>query len=303
MSDLPFDPERFFDSFPRFVDSSETGPWLDRLNARYLGLIHAQRDVFPGTRVLDLASHDGRFSFAALANGAREVVGVDVKDDLVAIGMEHFASYGIEPSRYSFLVGDLFDAVHQAGSFDVVLCFGILYHICDHMLLFNLIAEANPRVVLIDTNVSSLPGSVIEVRSPLAAGPPELGSQLEGHPSPLALHAMLASFGWEVSFVDWAATGLTDRPHMQDYRAGTRATAVVTCPEHSVPTEVREQAVQQVLQSQDAREQQYLVVSLVAKEHGLAPQALAAWVRQAERARWQAAGFGPSTELPAPGAD
>ena len=37
------DPRHFFDEFPRFVETSETGPWLDRLNARYVALIDAQR--------------------------------------------------------------------------------------------------------------------------------------------------------------------------------------------------------------------------------------------------------------------
>ena len=56
----------FFDAFPKFVETSQTGPWCERLNARYLALVHANRDIIRGATVLDLASHDGRFTFAAL---------------------------------------------------------------------------------------------------------------------------------------------------------------------------------------------------------------------------------------------
>ncbi|MDZ7733009.1 MAG: hypothetical protein U5R31_07715 [Acidimicrobiia bacterium] len=71
MPDADVDPSRFFDTFARFVDSSETGPWVERLNARYEALIHANRHLLDGARVLDLASHDGRFAFAALQAGRR----------------------------------------------------------------------------------------------------------------------------------------------------------------------------------------------------------------------------------------
>jgi transposase-like protein len=55
---------------------------------------------------------------------------------------------------------------------------------------------------------------------------------------------------------------------------------------------VREQAVQRVLESQHGRDEQYLAVCMVAQDLGLVPQALATWVRHAERARWEAADFG-----------
>ena len=42
MTEPDVDPKHFFDEFPRFVETSETGPWLDRLNARHEVLIHAE---------------------------------------------------------------------------------------------------------------------------------------------------------------------------------------------------------------------------------------------------------------------
>ena len=49
---------RFFDEYPRFLETSRTGPGLDRLNARYTALIHENRELIDGATVLDLASHD-----------------------------------------------------------------------------------------------------------------------------------------------------------------------------------------------------------------------------------------------------
>jgi SAM-dependent methyltransferase len=287
----PLTAERFFDTYSRFVDTSETGPWLDRLNARYLALIHANRELLAGARVLDLACHDGRFGFAALQNGAAHVVGIDVKDHLLRTGQEHFASYGITPDRYTFLVGDMFDCLDRGAPYDVVFCFGILYHITEQLELLTRIAELNPRHVIVDTNVSALDGAVIEIRSPLGGGHPEPGSQLEGYPSKGALDAMFSMLGWTWDYFDWAASALTDHGHMQDYAQGRRVSAVVTCPDHDVPLDLRRKAVAEVLDHPHDRDRQFVGVAMVAKKFGLSPQAVRTWVHQEERRRWRAREF------------
>jgi len=291
MSEPATAPEGFFDAYPRFVDSSETGPWLERLNARYLALIHANRHLLAGARVLDLASHDGRFGFAALQNGAAHVVGIDVKDHLVRAGREHFDAYGIAPERYTFLVGDMFDCLDREAPFDVVFCFGILYHITEQLELLTRIAEVGPRNVIVDTNVSTLDGAVIEIRSPLGGGQPAPGSQLEGYPSKGALDAMFSTLGWTFDYFDWVASGLTARAHMNDYAQGRRATAIVTCPEHDVPPDVRRQAVAAVLDEPQDRDTQFVGITIVADKFGISPQALRTWVHQEERSRWRARNF------------
>ena len=296
MHDHDLDHDHFFASFPRFLDSSETGPWLERLNARYLACIHANRELLAGARVLDLASHDGRFAFAALQNGAAHVVGIDVKERLVRAAGEHFEAYGVAPDRYRFLLGDMFDCMDREGPFDVVLCFGILYHITDHMRLFTDIAALDPRAIVVDTNLSPMEGSVLEVRRPISAGPPPPGSQLECHPSKTALEAMLSSFGWTYDYFDWPGSGLTEWPHMRDYKVEQRVTVTVTCPEHAVAPDVRRRAVETVLEEQSDDDPQFITVTTVAAKFDLTPQALRTWVRQTERARWREAGFTASRD-------
>ncbi|MDQ1448143.1 MAG: hypothetical protein QOC79_1114 [Actinomycetota bacterium] len=277
-----FDPARFFEHFPRFLETSETGPWLDRLNARYLGLIHANRELITGARVLDLASHDGRFSFAALQNGAARVVGIEHESHLVSKANENMEQHGVDPDRYEFVLGDMFDRIPEIEPCDIVFCFGILYHINDHMRLLSTIAEFEPRTVIIDSNVSHIERAAIELRAPVAGSPPPAGAQLEGWPSRSGLDAMLSSFGWTFEYFDWPNSGLVDSPKMDDYRVGRRASVVVDCGD-SVEPDVRARAVQRVFERQQERRTQWLVIVQTAAEFGMTPQALAVWVRRAER--------------------
>lgn len=282
MGDASFDPQRFFDSFPRFVETSETGPWRERLNARYFALVHTHRELLRGARVLDLASHDGRFSFAALQNGASRVVGIEHSAALIDKTYENLQHYGVPRDRYDFVLGDLFTNIERVGRCDVVFCFGILYHINNHMLLFSKIAALEPQYLILDSRISQLDGSVIEVRSPLGASPPPLGGDIESQPSRAALEAMLSYFGWKFEYFDWSGSGLAAAKHLSDYRAGSRVSLLVTCNEQRTPLEVRERAVQAVLDQQQDRQTQWLTIKDVASRFGLVPQALRFWVRQIE---------------------
>jgi hypothetical protein len=281
--DSEFDPARFFHHYPRFVETSETGPWLDRLNARYLALIHENRRLIDGARVLDLASHDGRFSFAALQNGAASVTGIEHEPHLVAKANENMEFHEVERGRYEFLLGDMFDLIPRLEhSCDVVFCFGILYHINDHMRLLQAIAEHEPKTLIIDSNMSHVGRAVIELRAPVAGSPPPAGAQLEGWPSRTGLDAMLSSFGWTFEYFDWPGSGLADSPKLEDYRVGRRATVVVECNERIAP-DVRDRAVQRVFERQVERRTQWILIVETAAEFGLSPQALAVWIRRAER--------------------
>jgi hypothetical protein len=284
MSNHPVDPERFFECFSGFVETSQTGSVVDRLNARYLALIHANRELINGSSVLDLASHDGLFSFAALKNGARRVIGIEAEPDLVKKSLAHMERYNIPRNHYEFVCGDVFDDIETVEPCDIVLCFGLLYHVNNHMLLLSRIAESDPRGMIVDTNISQLESAVIEVRNPLGGSPPRLGGQLEGYPTKAALDAMFSSFGWTHRYVDWTQSGLLDRPQMDDYRTGQRVSAIIDCNRQSLSAKQRDDAVQSVFEQQRDRRSQWLVITRVAAEVGTTPQALCVWVRKAERA-------------------
>jgi SAM-dependent methyltransferase len=257
------DPLRFYDSFPAFGETSKTGPSLARLNARYRVLLHENRALFEGARVLDLASHDGRFSLAALHTGAREVVGID-------------------PSRYRFVRRDLFTSFLDLGHFDVVLCFGILYHVNDHFHLLSNIAEVEPKTVLIDSNVSKRDGAVIELQTPRGETPPPPGAQVEGYPTPAAIEALTSSLGWTGRWIDWQTAARPDDDGIGGYLTGRRMSYVATCPD-PIPPETRDLAVSLVFDAQQEPRFQWQAVTGIAEHFGINPQALRMWVRKAER--------------------
>lgn len=256
MAEHPFDPNRSFDAFPRFIATSATGPWRDRLNARYDTLVHSNRELLQGARVLDLASHDGRFSFAALQNGASRVVGIELDPLLRREALENMERYGVPRATYDFVRGDIFDQIDHVEPFDVVFCFGILYHITDHMLLLSKIAAREPRYLIIDTHTSRLDGAVIEIRNAFGKSPPPRGSYIEGHPTKAALESMLSSFGWTFEYFDWSASGLAESEHAGDYKSGKRVSVLVRCNEEIVPAEERDHAVQLVLETDPDRRTQ-----------------------------------------------
>src|SRR5438067_448859 len=88
-------PRGFFTSYPNFLKTSEQGAHLDRLNARHVALIATNKAHIEGKRVLDLASHDGRWSFAALQAGASYVHGIEAREHLVENSEINFSLYGV----------------------------------------------------------------------------------------------------------------------------------------------------------------------------------------------------------------
>ena len=210
----------FFDDYPRFLETSETGPSLDRLNARYTGLIHQNRKLLEGASVLDLASHDGRWSFAALKAGASYVLGVEHKPRLIQKSQDNFREYGVENDAWDFVEGDLYEKLPELKkTFDVVFCFGILYHVRHHMLMFEQIERLRPKTIIVDTNVSKYEDPVTYwMKEPN-------GPKLVGHPSKSAVEAMLKHYGYKSTFFDWLSSGL---PLLRDYKSGKRVIAVAT---------------------------------------------------------------------------
>lgn len=70
-------PCMFFDDHPEFLETSSTAAGKDRLNLRHVAIIEEHCKILSGSRVLDIASHDGRWSFAALQAGATHVTGIE----------------------------------------------------------------------------------------------------------------------------------------------------------------------------------------------------------------------------------
>jgi hypothetical protein len=221
----------FFDGHPSFFTSSPVGSSRNRLNRRYDALIGRHVERIRGKRVLDLASHDGRWTLAALAVGAVHVTGVEARPAWLASAAEVMAKSGIAADRYEFLRGDVHDVLPTLvpRRFDMVFCFGFLYHTAHHLALLSGIARLGPADIIIDTDVDPRSGSVVclveedatDGANATAAG----GTALVGIPSKEAVELMLRHVGYgDIQYVDWLAFGITDWTGLGAYRDGGRVT-------------------------------------------------------------------------------
>jgi 23S rRNA G2069 N7-methylase RlmK/C1962 C5-methylase RlmI len=116
---------RFFDEYSRFYQTTGTGLEPNRLYQRWRMIIDQNRALYHGARVLDLASHDGRWSFSALKAGAQFVKGVEARAELVRRAHENFAYYGVPSSCYHFVCEDAVKFLSENRmKFDIVLNLG-----------------------------------------------------------------------------------------------------------------------------------------------------------------------------------
>jgi len=209
----------FFDDHPRFLDTSTTASQPTRLNLRHEALITANADLLRGARVLDLASHDGRWTMAALEAGAAHVTGIEARPDLVAHARKTLHSYGAAPETYDFITGDVFEVLAKADlEVDVVQCFGFLYHTLRYPDLLSGLAKIAAPWLLLDTKVHPSKHRVIRVgvddisnEGQAAEDAHTAGTKtLVGSPSQGALRMMLRTYGYdrETDF-DWSS--LVDR--------------------------------------------------------------------------------------------
>ncbi|MGB0061289.1 MAG: class I SAM-dependent methyltransferase [Candidatus Binatus sp.] len=229
----------FFDRYPRFYTTSTVGTDKgERLNERYRALIRSNIEIIREKTVLDLASHDGRWSFAALEAGARHVTGIEVRSYLVEHAIASCREYGAG-DRCRFIAGDVFDQIEhvQTDSIDTVFCFGFFYHTPHHMLLLSKIDRLNAKYLVLDTEIDpSTTDCIVRFRkekivreaNSLVGQPGDPSHAFVGKPSRSALETMLTSFGWTFSYYDWHRAGIKNWHGIRAYRDGWRVSLVAT---------------------------------------------------------------------------
>jgi SAM-dependent methyltransferase len=225
----------FFDRYHYFYETSGIGATSNRLNNRYKALLESNRVLINGQRILDLASHDGRWSFAALKNGAKHAVGIEGRPHLVQNSIKNMKRYGIPKSRYDFILGDILDEITkiERNSIDTVFCFGFFYHTIHHMDVLMKIKKLNPKHLILDSHISKSSLPIITVKMEDTSGE---GAAIKnnfnhrqtviGYPSLSALEMMLKSIGFSFSYHDWSAMNIKNWVKLQDYKTGSRVTLV-----------------------------------------------------------------------------
>jgi hypothetical protein len=227
----------FFDSFPRFYETARTRSAQGRLNLRYEAIFGQNAEIFAGARVLDIASHDGRWSLAALHTGAAEVIGIEARDNLVEAARENLDLFAPAGRRYAFRVGDVFKVLaDEKFDVDVVLCLGFLYHTLRYNELLSRIRDLDPRYLIVDTAVERRRGFVVRVsaekveraRNAVADRFSHGDQVVVGRPTRKALRLMLRCYGFQVERIsDWDSL-IRDNPtlgQVNDYATRRRVTA------------------------------------------------------------------------------
>ena len=229
----------FFRDYRRFYSTGEACITSKRrLNLRYEAIFEENKDLFEGARVLDIACHDGRMSFAALACGAKSVVGIEARPELVDRAAATFEHFGQDPDRFRFIAGDVHDVLNSEDlEVDVVLCLGFLYHTLRYNELMHGIHRTGANHLVLDTQAHGMldPDPVVRLHSELSqrigtakADDYTVGAAvLTGRPNLAAIKKILACYDYEIErFSDWPRL-LADNPEVKgcrDYAIGRRVT-------------------------------------------------------------------------------
>jgi hypothetical protein len=230
----------FFDDHPRFLETSTTASNRKRLNLRHVAMFRSHQEIFPGAKVLDIASHDGRWSMAAHRMGAQHVTGIEVSPQLVKSAHETFDHYAVDPARYRFVNDDVFDVLADPAAHgldvDVVMCLGFIYHTLRYQELFAGVRALRPKHFLIDTAVILSDEPMVKLNledtSKESAGDDHSfaheGTLVTGRPSVSALELLLEGHGFTVERrFDWPTFIAEKHPNtrsVQSYRTGRRVT-------------------------------------------------------------------------------
>ena len=215
-----------------FVDFSGNERNPNRLAERYKRIIAANIDHIKGKSILDLASNNGRWSYAACAAEAARVQGIEGRLEEVQIAEKLIAKYDYT-NKCSFEMGDIYDWLfsNQDKRYDTVFCLGIYYHVLDHYMLLRLMARLQPECIIIDSGFVRTFDIMthIHFEDParhLNALPayPDQKSELVGSISLGMMLQMAWNCGYSCEPVIWDPKEVEDKSAVQDYMSGRRFT-------------------------------------------------------------------------------
>jgi SAM-dependent methyltransferase len=175
-----------------------------------------------GRRVLDLGCNAGYWSLAAIDAGCDQVVGIDGRAMHIEQANLVFEVKGVDNDRFAFQEGDLFKVDWSSlGRFDVVLCLGLLYHVAKPVELFEKIASVNDDLLVVDTELSLLPGSAFAVKPHESLDLPTnaVGMEMILRPTRQAVIDLAQSQRYETVV---PALNINDWTGMNDYRTARR---------------------------------------------------------------------------------
>lgn len=150
------DDELWFASPFDFGDGNKTKPWhVERRFRRRMRLVQIPKDL-TGKTVLDMGSWDGFWSFECERRGAKRVLAIDTwKSE------RHYKTFLYARERMGSKIDHMRMDAHDVspettGRFDLVLCFGLLYHLRYPLLALEKIRGVTLDQLIVET-VSLIP--------------------------------------------------------------------------------------------------------------------------------------------------
>jgi 2-polyprenyl-3-methyl-5-hydroxy-6-metoxy-1,4-benzoquinol methylase len=179
-------------------------------------------------RVLDMGCLEGHYTVAIARMGFKEVVGIDISDEHLSraeflLGQYHsLRNYKLVHCAATDIAG-----IKSLGKFDIILCHGLLYHLKDPLLVFDMFEEladpGKPLIVFLNTQfkgdffnlVTRSPLAELQVKFSMDASnavaakylyspkDQSVFERLSLRLNPAALHATLQQYGYqEVASLD-----------------------------------------------------------------------------------------------------
>jgi SAM-dependent methyltransferase len=178
-----------------------------------------------GKDVLDLACCQGFWSFQASHAGARSCIGIDSSESFVreAAALAEMMGIGNCAFRHRHLEQD--DWWAEVQRVHVTLFLGLFYHLADPIFVFRKAAALTLETMIVDTEISTQPGSLLEIVPRDPHEPTTCRSNISSKfrivPTRQAVHDLLVETGFaDIRFLEPRA----DMP--ADYLAGRRASAI-----------------------------------------------------------------------------
>lgn len=219
----PFDLKGHFTPLPKNMDSYVIfeGRVFKRKKYFFDPIVELCGGSLRGKRVLDLGCNSGFWCLSAIEEEADSVLGIDARQMFVEQANFVFEVKEVDENRYDFIAGNVFDIdFSEFGTFDIVLCLGLLYHVNSPVLLVEKIARANDDILVIDTRVSNTLGSHMEILFDYEGPDSYMDYKLVMQPTKRAVFDIVKTFGYSAVMLK---PPFTDYKGVWDYRWERRA--------------------------------------------------------------------------------